>query len=120
MVLAPKLLMEESRMWPDRPLAMIELDMRKAFDQLYRSNVACVAPEVTLGLMRPMAGGKSDASGGRCCQEERGRRQSRPESMDFFFFVLCYCTGLLVEKWCGQGFCVDGGGKPFGSLGILR
>ena len=43
---------------------MIKLDVKKAFDQLYRSKVAPaleaagVAPEVALGLMRQMTGAK--------------------------------------------------------------
>ena len=63
-ILTAKLLTEKSRMWPERPLAMIKLDVKKASDQLYGSKVAPapeaagVAPEVALGLMRQMTGAK--------------------------------------------------------------
>ena len=121
MILPAKLLMETSRMWPDRPLALIKLGIKKAFDQLYRSRVAAaleaasVAPEVALGLMHQMTGAKvMPLVGGRCCQEvpmERGIHQGRPESMDHFVLVLCYCLetcsnmvrvdigGMLLAAW---------------------
>ena len=108
-------------MWPDRPLALIKLGIKEAFDQLYRSRVAAaleagsVAPEVALGLMHQMTGAKVMlVVGGRCCQEvpvERGIHQGRPESMDHFVLVLCYCLeacpnmvrvdigGMLLAAW---------------------
>ena len=58
MILTGKLLIEKRRMWLDRLLAMIKLDVRKAFDHLYRSKVSVAldgaggAPETDLGLMR--------------------------------------------------------------------
>ena len=78
--LAAKLVIEKSRMWPDRPLAIIELDVQKAFDQLHRRTVAPApvaagfAPEIALG-------------GWRLIEQGGGIRHDRPESMDLFVFV---------------------------------
>ena len=125
MILTTELLMEKSRMWPDRPLAMIKLDMKKAFDQLYRSKVAPaldaagVAPEVALGLMRQVAGPKvMPVEGGRCCQEvpmERGMRQGRSH---WISSCSCFASAWAADpKWSDQKLCVDIGGKPLVAWG---
>ena len=62
MIFTTDLLIEKSRIWPDRPLAMIKLDKRKAFDQLYRSKVA-------LALAAAGARKRMLVVGGRCCQK---------------------------------------------------
>ena len=81
MILTSKLLMEKGRMWPDRLVAMIKLDIRKAFDQLYRSSLA-----PALEVMRQKTGGKvmpvvdADRRFPRNAEDARGR----PESVDPF------------------------------------
>ena len=40
MVLTTKLLIEKSRMWPDGPLAIIKLELRKVISQLGGSSAA--------------------------------------------------------------------------------
>ena len=63
MILTTILLMKKSCMWPDRPLAIIKLDMRQAFGHL-----TCSA--VVPARIRQMAGGEvMPVVGGRGCQE---------------------------------------------------
>ena len=60
-----------------------------------------------LGLMLQMTGAKVMlAVGGRCCQRcalgTLKFRQGRPESMDLFVLMLCFCLGQLIQRWCDQ------------------
>ena len=113
MILTTKLLIEKSRMWPDRQLAIVKLDVKKTFDQLHRStvapalNAAGVPPEVVLGLIQQITGAKVvPVVGGRCCTEvpvERRIREGSPESMHIFVLVLCHCIGPLVHKMVRTG-----------------
>ena len=128
MILTTKLHMEKSRVWPDRPLAMIKLDIKKAFDQLYRSKVAPsleaagVALEVALRLVRQMTSAKMmPVVGGRCCQEVplgtwNSARQTGVNEWTFVL-VLCFCLGLLMQRMYDQRFCVDIGGNPLAAWG---
>ena len=117
MILTMQQLTEKSRMWPDRPLAMIELDMPKAFDQLYRGKVVLALAAASEAA--PNDRRENNAGRGRGMLSGGPPRTWGTPGQTGICGPLCARARPLCRAacpWCDQNFCVDTGGKPLAAF----